>query len=507
MTRIARTTALAVSAALALAAGAPAAHAKTTKDRGGYLVGVAARSINPDANGKFDGRPVYLGGYGVGGGSPVFAGRPATGVLRDGVQTRAIVIGDGKDAVAIADAELQGWFAASRDGAYGIQDVRNAVEKATGGALKASQVIVQSDHSHSGPDLLGVWGGAPASYRAYVVKQTVDAILEAWRTRRRGALYYGTAPGRDLLSNQFDYDQANQAMDSDVRVLQARDDRGRTFATLLNFSAHATVLGSSNTKATGDWLEAANRMLAARFGGKVLTVVGTLGRTQPADRGCHDPAITAADAKNVCMLDDYASRVVTRAADAAAAAKRIDGKPDVAAKTFTISDPSSNPLLLGMLYGGAAAGMPVNRALTPPWMTGNVIGTVTTSARIGDVLLSAGPGEMYPQIPLKVRELMPGLRGYMTAGLAGDQLGYLIAPFEAYPEPIRRSFFNQRGDEVSPIDNDNYFFNVSHTMGERVTCSLLRGAGDVMGQDYRSQDGDCAPFVNDTLQPDGADVK
>src|SRR3954464_1114216 len=179
MTRIARTTALAVSAALALAAGAPAAHAKTTKDRGGYLVGVAARSINPDANGKFDGRPVYLGGYGVGGGSPVFAGRPATGVLRDGVQTRAIVIGDGKDAVAIADAELQGWFAASRDGAYGIADVRQAVEQATGGKavgeatggpVKASQVIVQSDRCSSGPDLLGVWGGAPAPYRASLFK-------------------------------------------------------------------------------------------------------------------------------------------------------------------------------------------------------------------------------------------------------------------------------------------------------------------------------------------------
>jgi hypothetical protein len=499
MTNFARTAALAASVALALTGAAPAAHAKQTKHRAGYLVGVAARSINPDANGKFDGQPVYLGGYGVGGGSPVFAGRPATGVLRDGVSVHAIAIGDGKDAVAVADAELQGWFAATRDGAYGIADVRNEVEKATHGALKASQVIVQSDHSHSGPDLLGVWGGAPASYRRYVVQQTVAAIVEAWQTRRRGALYYGTAPGRDLLSNQFDYDAANQAMDSDVRVLQARDDRGRAFATLLNFSAHATVLGSSNTKASGDWVEAANRMLPARFGGKALTVVGTLGRTQPADRGCRDASITAQDAKDICSLDDYAARVVDRAADAVAAAKRLDGRPDVAAQTFTITDPSSNPLLLGMLYGGAAAGMPVNRAMTPPWMTGNVIGTVTTSARIGDVLLSAGPGEMYPQIPLKVRDLMPGLRGYMTAGLAGDQLGYLIAPFEAYPEPVRRSFFNQRGDEVSPIDNDNYFFNVSHTMGERVTCSLLRGAGAVFGRGSAPRDAydRCALFAND----------
>lgn len=75
-------------------------------------------------------------------------------------------------------------------------------------------------------------------------------------------------------------------------------------------------------------------------------------------------------------------------------------------------------------------------------------------------------------------------------------------------QPIRRSFFNQRGDEVSPIDNDNYFFNVSHTMGERVTCSLLRGAGEVFGKGTTLRDGrgECATFANDALRPPGADT-
>ena len=101
-----------------------------------------------------------------------------------------------------------------------------------------------------------------------------------------------------------------------------------------------------------------------------------------------------------------------------------------------------------------------------------------------------------------------GARGHMTAGLAGDQIGYLIGPYQAYPEPIRRSFFNQRGDDVSPIDNDNYFFNVSHTMGDRVTCSLLRGATETAGggPDYRSQYQPCALFANDLLRGHGADA-
>ena len=97
----------------------------------------------------------------------------------------------------------------------------------------------------------------------------------------------------------------------------------------------------------------------------------------------------------------------------------------------------------------------------------------------------------------------------MTAGLAGDQLGYLIAPYEAYPEPVRRTFFNQRGDEVSPLDNDNYFFNVSPTMGERVTCSLLRGAGAVFGRGDAVRDSQhgLRAVRNDALTPAGRDVR
>lgn len=496
----------ALALALMCAAAVPAAAAGEPRAPRGYEVGIASRSINPGADGTFQGKPVYLGGYGIGGGSPVLQGRPATGVLGPGVQVRAFAVSARGRSFAIADIEAQGWFVADKDGPYGLMDIRKAVARRTGGALPATSVVVQSDHSHSGADGLGVWGGVPAEYRRYVVNQTIDAIAEAYARRRPGRLYYGTAPGADLLSNQFSYDEANKVMDSDVRVLQARDDRGRPFATLLDFSAHGTVLDSDNTKISGDWVSAANPLLEQRFGGRAMTVVGTLGRTQPGDRGCSDPAATTQEATDLCKLRDYAARVVSRAADAARSARPLSGDPVVGARSYLIQDPATNALIMGMAYGGAPAGIPLNRSTAPPWFTGNVVGTVTATARIGDVMLSSGPGEMYPQIPLKVRELTPGLRGYMTAGLANDQLGYLIAPYEAYPEPVRRSFFNQRGDQVSPLDNDNYFFNVSHTLGERLTCSLLRGAGDLFGGDPRSRYDRCAAFANDQVLPAGADT-
>jgi hypothetical protein len=496
-----------LAAMLLLLVAAPAAQAalKHSTPKAGFLAGAASRSINPDPDGTFAGKPVYLGGYGIGGGSPVLEGRPATGVLGDGLSVRAFAVSDRRTPFVIADIEAQGWFVALKNQPYGLLDMRKQVEERTNGQLKAENVVIQSDHSHSGPDALGVWGGVPDEYLKYVSDQTVDAIVSAYDSMRPVRLYYGTANGRDLLSNQFDYDEANKVVDSDVRVLQARDGR-RNLVTLLNFSAHSTVLGSSNTKASGDWPQTANPMLEQRFGGKAVTVVGTLGRTQPGDRGCADPSATTEDAQNLCKLHDYSQRVVDRAAQAVANAKPVTGG-SVAVRSYLVEDMSTNALILGMEYGGGPLGVPLNRAMTPPWLTANVLGTVTQTARIGDVLLSAGPGEMYPQIALKVADTVPA-QGHMTAGLAGDQLGYLIAPYEAYPEPIRRSFFNYEGDEVSPIDNDNYFFNVSPTMGERVTCSLLRGAGEVFGQglDYWSTYDRCAPFVVDSQLPHGTDV-
>jgi len=481
-----------------------AAAAKPRRVATPYLVGVSSRSINPEADGTWRGQPVYLGGYGIGGGSALFSGRPATGVLGDGIHVRAFVVSAGGGTLAFANIETQGMFAADKDGPYGLQDIGPAVAARTGGKLAAESVIVQASHTHAGPDTMGVWGGVPVSYRRHIAEQATAAIVDAYTHRRRAALRYGTADGHSLLANQFAYDAAhgNNTLDSEVHVLQATSRRGRPFATLLNFSAHTTVLGSDNTKASGDWVQSANRLgPKALGGGQVVTMVGTLGRTQPADRACSDRALKGA-AASLCRIDEYAGRVLDRARLARRAAVKVRGRATVAVRSYRIRDTSTNPLIVGLNVAGGPLGFPFVRPTTAPWLIGPILSTVTASARIGDVLLSAAPGEMYPQIPLTIRDLADA-QGYLTAGLAGDQLGYLIAPYRAYPEPIRRSLFNERGDQISPLDNDNYFFNVSPTMGSRVRCSLLRGAGEVFGRGLtsRERDDDCWLFAND-LEPE-----
>jgi len=384
-----------------------------------------------------------------------------------------------------------------------------------------------------------VWGGVPQDFIAYMRAQTEAAILTAWFNRQPGRLFYGYAEGKDLLTNQFSYDEANKSQDSDVRVLQARGEDGTPFATLLNFSAHSTVLGGKNTLISGDWEQAANRIMGERktpagkpVFGEAMTMIGTFGRTQP-NRGAPCVGMTEGSSSDgLCKIDAYARQVVARAETALASATPISGTPIVGGSSYLIEDPSTNAPILGFSTlgptGGAVAGLPFNRSSQPPWQTGNVIGTVTGTLRIGDVLLSSVPGEIYPQIALAVSNTVKGIRphGFMTAGLADDQLGYIIAPFEAYPAPVRATFVSSNagdeiqrcasgpsdqtcgniGDIVTPIGNDNYFFNVSHTLGERVICSLLRGADDQLKTSYRGAAPRCAAFPNDAALDPGADV-
>ena len=474
-----------------------------------YEVGIGVRSISQDADGSWHGDPVNLGGYGFGG-PPLFPGKKATGVLGRGPDVRAIVIKRGDGILALASAQVQGWFVALRGQPHGIQDVRLEVERRSEGAIPAESVIVQSNHTHAGADLMGVWGGVPHDYQRYVFEQTVEAIMAAWENRHPAKLRYGSAAGRDLLSNQFGYDPANRSLDSDLRVLQALDPRtGNPIATMLNFSAHATVLPGANYAASGDWPQRATQMLEHRYGGRAIVVVGTLGRTQPSDRGCPDDE-RVGNAESLCALNEYAGRVVDRAARALRSARAVRARPGVEARSYLITDVGAAPVLLGAEYAGGIFGAQLTRSPEPPWFAANVFSTITGSARVGDLLISTYPGEAYPQIPLGIDQAIAGegVRDQMTVGLAYDQLGYLIAPLGAFVEPIRRTLFNERGDELSFVDNDNYFFNVSPTIGERVRCSSLRGAGEVFGRGrrYLNADPSCLPYTLDASRPHGADL-
>jgi hypothetical protein len=575
-------------AAFAVPAGYAAAHGPHPKPAI-YLVGGGIESINPTsdmlANDDF-----YLGGYGFASGHPgnvtalpsATGGRFATGILgdksfnrypspdgsfeSDGSHSRAFAVSDKKATTILAQIETQGYFDAYKQGPFGENEIRKDAAAAIAGlagpktapAPTASQIVVNSDHSHGGPDTAGVWGGVPTSYLVEVHDQTVKAIVDAWKAMRPATLTYGIAhagvsgnnglyPPQEcldagkpscegvanpdwLLHNQFSTDPNNFTMDDEIRVFQARDpkDEDKVLDTYVNYASHPTVLGSDNTKVTGDYVGRLNVAIEKAFGGFGMDQVGTLGREQPERASCPDPTVTGQDAQNLCSLDQYASRVVTKIKDALTPqhGQVLTGDPTVAMNSYYLSDTTTNGVLLAGEYAGTGIGAPFGRANNAPWYTGTQLGTTYYVGRIGSVLITGGPGEMYAQIWQKVKDTVTadassGITSVLNIGTAGDFLGYIIAPLEAYPQPMESSVISTGNSDCSgvpepagicpdPIGNDNYFFNVSHTFGERLTCDLLRGAGDIVAGDsqkYWSTYDRCPAFVNDLVAPEGLDMQ
>jgi hypothetical protein len=141
----------------------------------------------------------------------------------------------------------------------------------------------------------------------------------------------------------------------------------------------------------------------------------------------------------------------------------------VSAAKALIRHEAVNPFLLALLLNGEAVGAPIQRARSAPWLVGNTVGTFVSALRIGDLLINGSPGEPYPNIAAGVAEAtnVPAQR-HWTLALADDQLGYLIAPAEAYPAIAAQIAVN-----------DNAIFNVSPTIGDHVMCAQIRLAREI----------------------------
>ena len=435
-------------------------------------VGVARRDITPSAATAPPDGSVYLGGYGFG------PERPSTGVLAP-IFVRAIVIEGEGGAVAFAENETQGAFAAYKQGPYGHADVARAVEEATGGAIPRTGVIVGSDHSHAGPDTTGVWGGLPDSYLAFLRDQTVGAIVDAWAARRAAELRVGSVDATDLIRSQFDA-PPNDVVDGELRVLAAvapGADDGAPFGVLINYAAHATVMGGGNTLLSGDWPAVVADAIERRYGlDAAVVMVADIGRTQPRDGEVPGDG-------DVEKLAGYAARVEERVVAALGNLRPSRGGTVGAAQLF-LREPYANPLFPLSFLGEQIA-----RSDRPPWLEADTVGTVVSAARVGDLLFVGIPGEGYPAIQ-QTLETHVTAGEHFVFGLANDQLGYLIAPESGYPQVL-----------AAAPDNDNAIFNVSPRMGDHVACTAL-AASRAVGLEVADSPAICAPYASeDTALP------
>jgi hypothetical protein len=445
------------------------------------LVGAATADITPPGI-------VNQGGFGLGDGTlfPDFVtSRGGQNQFQgEHIRARAMVIDDGTQAVAIADIETQGMFAAYEDGPWGLADMAAQVEADIPG-LPADHILIASDHTHSGPDTIGAWGGVagvqvpgyegPNQYLRYIKDQTVTAIEEAYRSRRPAELSAGESNASTLIYNQSCSEALNQdrdelypgpelcatpGKDGMMRVLQATTPEGEVVVTFVAYAAHATAGGGPGLH--GDWPQFLSDALAAKYGGVGLAMQGANGGTQPCRPACsftdpNEPGYDIGDRRTA-----YMTNYMAHVADALSNESSQPVRGPVAAAQSYIREPITGPAVLALFLAGQYGGARLLRSHENPWVVGDTIRTVASAIRIGDVLVAGTPGEGFFAIGEGVRKAVDA-RLVFQLGLANDQLGYLIAPFNYVPIIAAEA----------PV-NDNIIFNVSPTIGDHVMCADIR---------------------------------
>jgi len=445
-----------------------------------FEVGAARVRANPPA-----GQKLCLGGYGD---CANGKGRTMTGI-KDDLYARALAVGAGKDGMIIVTTTNVGFFAAYKAPGLGIYHLRQAVAKRTG--LPAGSVIVQSDHSHAGPDTIGIWGGVPTDYIKRMQDAAVEASVAAWRARVPADLFAGTAEGTGVKSS---YRDSFAGQDQELRLLWANSRAtGKRVATYTNYSPHATVLPSSNKMASGDWPEWASQMAEERFGGTGIAGVGTLGRedfgvdTEPEARARLQALMTAATA----------------------VARPVPTEGGVAVRSTFIREPLAQPVLAlnNLPEGSVNPGgydLSIDRSTASPFNDGATVGTFAGAARVGGLFFGFSPGEPFPEIQYYLREEggVTGTPIHFHLGATNDFLGYMLRPVDKYVKVFgegagfllgcpEEEVFKPAGVPFDPACTDHWTLMVSPTIGTHVACTI-QDAAIALRFGSRTRDQNCA---------------
>lgn len=441
---------------------------------------------------------VYQGGYGLG---PSRAATAIDPVRRYEVQT--VVIGDGKDIVVWQMVPFVGFFNRYRtdlcDPGCGILDIRGAVAAELD--INENNVAIGSNHTHGGADGYGAWGGLPDWYRVQVREALVASAQAALAAARPAQISVGSIDARTFNNQRRGTYQSVAdfgAVWLHAEGAQGSAGAGEGIATVLNYSAHPTVLGSSNRRLHGDWPTVAGAAIGDLLGGVGMTFPGGLGNVSP-----RRPRDAQADYDGSGGPRDGYDHVEQMGRDFAqfVAADVLDGDhvlPEavVAAAGATITHPLQNsteaslgaanfldrefmPGTPGASPGGTYRSGPPERQCVG---TGAVsVNTQLSAFRIGDLAVVTAPGEIFSSVSLavksQVRERAFEGAQTMVFGNTQDSLGYIIPSYEVYPP----------GGPTAGVGQAEYeeTFLLGPCFGDHVTATMLdlgRQVNDRVGE-------------------------
>lgn len=388
-----------------------------------FLIGVDVRDVSPSDT-QIGKKNIYMGAYGA----PYTRG-PAQGV-HDAIHARTFAFEAEGGGLILTIVDLPGM------GNQNTRAIRQKVAAMTG--LDEAQIVVATTHSHSAPDMMGLWGGVPGDYRNFINDTVVASMAAAWDARQPGTLRVAT--GKAPNGNRRDWGFT----DDDMIVLDAFDMNGQRLGTLVNFAAHPVVLGEDNKLVSCDYVGYTEGKLGELLGAPAALFNGTLGDASPkVPDGMYADDFAAAQA--------YGEQLAGIAADLTMASEPIE-------PTLVWTHKSWEQTVDNLLFKAAAQLGILQYDFDMIDILNQKVTTQSTYFRLGTRVQGvAFPGESLTRNGLEIKKSMKAPHR-MILGNAGDALGYFVP-----------------SDEWQTGKNDNYEESVSlgKTAGDNARDNIV----------------------------------
>lgn len=393
--------------------------------RARFEAGFAVRSITPRG-------PIEMAGY---------ASRQGRSVgVNDDLASHAVVVSDGLDVAAVVSLDL---LEVSEEL---VDRIRAEAERRT--RLPGSGIMVCATHTHSGPVVSEGFGQQPdPEYLQFVVRQSVDAIAEAWATR--GAVTVRTGSG-DVKGLAYDRRTLEPSPDPQVSVIGFF--RGtRLVGSMVGFALHPTVLGPQNLLVSADWPGYLRTSIARRRQGCLTVFIngaaGNVNIGYSADESALGKPMSFRTFETARRVGESVANAALEALERGVAVEA----PRVEVRTRRVALPlrqlpSARELAERAAAGGASLGRVASQAgasaearsrlraiydeclsqvMRRLGINGQTALTVSIQAvRIGTAVLVGIPAELFVQAGITIKRCCEGYRVWV-AGYANGSAGYL----------------------------------------------------------------------------------
>lgn len=348
----------------------------------------------------------------------------------DPLYCRALVLEENGTAAALVECDCLGL------GLDYTRQVKNRVERATG--IPASNVILAATHTHSGPASVFTYGcGALAlDWLGWLPDQILSAVQLAKERLVASRVMTGSVGVPGVAINRRDPEAG--ALDEELIVVWFVGEHGQTIGSLLNFACHAVVMDAENRLYSADFPGAFCASVEEATGSPSVFLQGPCGNINPARRFTFE------------AVDRMGSALGKAAISTLASAREVDTlELEVGSRPLSLAllpPPDYDTLLLYLseqIYlaravpnDGDQRPIRTHRAMAA-WAertladccSGRLQTHVDTELqwlRLGDLVLTAVPGELFVEYGIAAKQLAGGRgRQAVVIAYANGDIGYI----------------------------------------------------------------------------------